>query len=133
MMLKIFGGTKLEGEITPSGLKNSIVALLPASLLFDKPVTLKNVPDITDVTRLIEILTTLGSKIAWDKAQKTITVDNSHVSFDPIETKDVKSTKGIRGTTLLWGPLLARFGRTESSEQPPGCTLGARPLATNFQ
>src|SRR3989344_2728031 len=133
MQVKIQGGTKLTGEITPSGRKNSIVTLIPASLLFDQPVTLKNVPDITDVDRLIEIMTSLGSKITRDKARNSLTLDNSHPRFDPIETKDVKSTKGIRGTTLLWGPMLARFGRTESSEQPPGCTLGARPLDTHFQ
>src|SRR3989344_4391051 len=133
MQVKIQGGTKLTGEITPSGRKNSIVTLIPASLLFDQPVTLKNVPDITDVDRLIEIMTSLGSKITRDKARNSLTLDNSHPRFDPIEASDVKSTKGIRGTTLLWGPMLARFGRAESSEQPPGCTLGARPIDAHFQ
>lgn len=133
MNLKVAGGQVLQGEIIPSGSKNAIMAILPATLLFDTPLTIKNVPDITDVTRLIEILTSLGSIIAWDKSTQTLTVDNSHVKFDPITASDVSSTKGIRGTTLLWGPMLARFGKTESSEQPAGCTLGARPIDAHYQ
>lgn len=132
MDLKITGGTTLTGEITPSGSKNAAMAIIPATLLFAKPVTLKNVPDITDVDRLVEILITLGSKVDWRKAESTLFVDNSDLHFDPIEPKDVKSTKGIRGTTLLWGPLLARFGKSESSEQPAGCTLGARPIDAHY-
>jgi UDP-N-acetylglucosamine 1-carboxyvinyltransferase len=133
MNLKIKGKQILSGEITPSGSKQTAVCLIPASLLFDKPVTYTNVPDITDVTRLIEIMSHLGSKISWDKAKKTIVIDNSKVSGESIDPNDVSSTKGIRGTTLLWGPMLARFKKCESSEQPAGCTLGARPLDAHFQ
>jgi len=132
MDLQITGGTRLAGEITPSGSKNAAMAVIPATLLFTKPVTLKNVPDITDVDRLIEILTTFGSRIDRDKAANTLKIDNSDIHFDPIEPKDIKSTKGIRGTTLLWGPMLARFGKAESSEQPAGCTLGARPIDAHY-
>ncbi len=133
MNLKVAGGQVLQGEIIPSGSKNAIMAILPATLLFNEPVTLKSIPDITDVARLIKILTSLGSIIVWDKSAQTITVDNSRVAFDPITTSDVSSTKGIRGTTLLWGPMLARFGIAESSEQPAGCTLGARPIDAHYQ
>lgn len=127
MNLKVAGGQVLQGEISPSGSKNSAVALLPASLLFNKPLTLKNVPKITDVDRLVAILTHLGSKIDWDKSQNTMMIDNSQVKFNPIDSQ------GIRGTTLLWGPMLARFKRAESSEQPAGCTLGARPIDAHYQ
>lgn len=133
MNIRVQGGQVLSGEITPSGRKNSIVALIPASLLFKTPVTFTNVPDITDVARLNQILTSLGSKIDWNKQTNTLIIDNSDVKFDPIETKDVNTTKGIRGTTLLWGPLLARFGKAVSSEQPAGCTLGARPIDAHYQ
>lgn len=132
MNLKVTGGRVLSGEITPSGSKNSTVALIPATLLFDKPLTLKNVPNITDVGRLVEILTHLGSRINWDKKNLTMTIDNSQVKFDAINFADVNSTKGIRGTTLLWGPMLARFGKAISSEQPTGCTLGARPIDPHY-
>ncbi len=133
MTLKIKGGQTLSGTITPSGSKNSAVALIPASLLFDQPVTFKYIPDITDVDRLVEILTHLGSKITWDKSSGTMIIDNSRVSYDSITSSDISTTKGIRGTTLLWGPLLSRFQKCESSEQPAGCTLGARPLDAHFQ
>ncbi len=133
MTLKIQGGHKLQGTVTPSGSKNSIVALVPATLLFSTPVTLRNVPEITDVKRLIEILESMGSQIAWDKTAKTLSIDNSSINYDPITPKDIKSTKGIRGTTLLWGPMLAKFKKAESSEQPAGCTLGARPIDAHFQ
>ena len=133
MTLRIRGGQVLSGHIVPSGNKNFIVPILPATLLFDKPVTFTNVPDITDVDRLIAILTNMGSKITWDKANQSITVDNSAVRFDDITLKDAGYSKGIRGTTLFWGPMLARFKRAESSEQPAGCTLGARPIDAHFQ
>ncbi len=132
MNLKVTGGQRLSGTITPSGSKNSIMAVIPATILFDKPVTLKNVPDITDVTRLVSILASMGSNIQWDKSNHTLTIDNSRLKYDPLTPADSNTTKGIRGTTLLWGPMLARFGKLESSEQPPGCTLGARPIDAHF-
>ncbi len=134
MNLKIQGGVKLKGEITPSGRKNSAVALIPASILFDKPVTFSNVPDITDIDRLVKILTDMGSKITWDKPAKTITLDHSQLKYDPLDKSDLQGTssKGIRGTTLLWGPLLAKFKKAESAEQPAGCTLGARPIDAHY-
>ncbi len=130
MNIRIKGGNKLTGEITPSGSKNSVVALIPATLLFDSPITLSNVPDITDVARLVEILTKMGSKMTWDKKLKTLNIDNKDVFFNKA---DVGQEKGIRGTTLLWGPMLARFGRATSEEQPAGCTLGARPIDPHYQ
>lgn len=133
MDIKIKGGQVISGKITPSGSKNSIVALIPASLLFNKPITFTNVPDITDVTRLIEILTHLGSKITWDKSSQIVTIDNSQASYNSVSQEGLATTKGIRGTTLLWGPLLARFKKAESSEQPAGCTLGARPIDAHYQ
>lgn len=133
MNLKLTGGQILSGTIHPSGSKNSIMTIIPATLLFDKPVTLKNVPDITDVTRLVEILSSLGSKISWDKSKNSMVIDNSGVHFDSIQPSDIKTAKGIRGTTLLWGPMLARFKKAESSEQPTGCTLGARPIDAHYQ
>ncbi len=135
MDIRIQGGQVLSGEITPSGRKNSIVALIPASILFDKPVTFTNVPDITDLDRLVTILTGMGSNINWDKAAKTITLDHSNLRYDPLDKSDLQgsSSKGIRGTTLLWGPLLARFKKAESAEQPAGCTLGARPIDAHYQ
>lgn len=133
MNIKVTGGQTLSGEITPSGSKQLIVTLLPTSLLFDKPVTFTNVPEITDVERLVSILTQLGSQIAWDKATQTMTIDNAQVKYNFLEFHKAGSFKDMRGTVLLWGPMLARFKKAESSEQPAGCTLGARPIDAHYQ
>lgn len=81
MDIKVRGGQVLSGEITPSGSKNSAVAVIPATVLFDKPVKLTNIPDITDVQSLIEILSKFGSKIKWDKRINELEIDNSKLSF----------------------------------------------------
>lgn len=129
MNIKVKGGQTLSGELTPSGSKNSTVALIPATILFDHPVTLTNVPEITDVERLVRIMTKLGSKIDWDKAGNSITIDNSQLRFENLDREDLGNMKG---TSLLWGPMLARFGKVNFSDLPGGCTLGARPLAPQY-
>ena len=133
MNIRIKGGVKLTGEITTSGSKNSVVALIPASILFTQPVTLTNVPEITDVERLVALLTQMGSQINWDKAACTLSIDNSKLKYDGLEMKGLNQSKGIKGTSLLWGPMLARFGKTEIDELPGGCTLGNRPLDAHYQ
>jgi UDP-N-acetylglucosamine 1-carboxyvinyltransferase len=130
MNIKIRGGQVLSGKITPSGSKNSIVALIPATLLFDKPVTLSRVPEITDVQKLISILENLGSQVSWDKAAAKLTIDNSHVSSEKLSTANLAN---IRGTSLLWGPLLGRFGEVYFDNLPGGCTLGQRPLDAHYK
>lgn len=130
MDLIVKGGQTLSGTITPSGSKNAAVALIPASLLFDKPVTFTNVPEITDVTRLTNVLKALGSKIEWNKEQKTLVIDNSNVNEKGLGKDELGN---MRGTALLWGPMLARFGRVEFAELPGGCTLGARPLNPHYE
>jgi UDP-N-acetylglucosamine 1-carboxyvinyltransferase len=130
MNLKIKGGQVLSGEITPSGSKNSIVALIPATLLFEKPVTLTNVPDVTDVQKLVSILQGLGSKIVWEREKNTLLIDNSQASPKNLTQT---SAANIRGTSLLWGPLLGRFKQVYFDSLPGGCTLGRRPLDAHFK
>ena len=79
--LIVNGGKPLSGTITPSGNKNSALPILCASLLTDEPVTLLNVPAITDVEHLVTFLQDQGSRIAWDKAAGRMTIDHSR--FDP--------------------------------------------------
>ena len=129
MNIRVQGRQILSGEITPSGSKNSAVALIPASILFDKPITFKNTPDITDVTRLISILEHLGSKISWNKETKDLYIDNSNLSYNSVTKENVGN---MRGTSLLWGPMLARFGKVSFEELPGGCTLGTRPLESHY-
>lgn len=130
MDLIVKGGQTLSGEITPSGSKNSAVALIPASLLFDKPITFTNVPQITDVSRLVNILIKLGSKIDWNKSENTLKIDNSNVTAKGLGREELGN---MRGTALLWGPMLARFGQVRFDELPGGCTLGARPLNPHYE
>jgi UDP-N-acetylglucosamine 1-carboxyvinyltransferase len=128
--IKISGGQKLSGVINPSGSKNSVVAVLPSTILLKSPVTLRNVPDITDVTKLVNILQKLGSDIKWDKNTRVMIVDNSHLSFEKVSREDWNE---MRGTSLLWGPMLARFGKVDFRGLPGGCTLGFRTLLPHYK
>jgi UDP-N-acetylglucosamine 1-carboxyvinyltransferase len=130
MNIKVNGGQVLSGEIYPSGSKNSAVALLPASVLFDSEVVFENIPEITDVQKIADILMKLGSKITWNKNKKTMVIDNSELSFEKMERQEVGS---MRGASLLWGPMLARFGKVFFNDIPIGCTLGVRPLDPQYK
>jgi UDP-N-acetylglucosamine 1-carboxyvinyltransferase len=129
MDIKVYGEQVLSGEITPSGSKNSAVALIPATILFNKPVTLCNIPDITDVARLVTVLENLGSNVTWDKDKKELFIDNSNINFNSISKGEVGNMRGI---SLLWGPMLSRFGKVSFDELPGGCTLGVRPLDPHY-
>ena len=130
MNIKIKGGQVVSGEITPSGSKNSAVAIIPSTILFDKPVTLENVPSISDVERLVKIMEKLGSKINWNKEKCTMQIDNSNFRFDDLDKDDLGNMKG---TSLLWGPMLARFSHVDFKDLPGGCTLGIRPLDAHYE
>ncbi len=130
MNIKISGGQKLSGVINPSGSKNSVVAILPSTILYKTTVTLNNVPDITDVTKLVNILQKLGSNIKWDKKTRVMLIDNSHLSFEKVSREDWNE---MRGTSLLWGPMLARFGKVDFRGLPGGCTLGFRTLLPHYK
>lgn len=116
--------------IDPSGSKNSAVAIIPSTILFKARVTLRNVPDITDVSKLVRILEKLGSTIEWDKEKRTMFVDNSTLSFERVSKEDWNE---MRGTSLLWGPMLGRFGKVDFGGLPGGCTLGFRTLLPHYK
>jgi len=130
MNIKVLGNQVISGEVNASGYKNSAVSLLPASILFDKPVTFGNIPKITDVDRLVQVLTKLGSKIDWRKEEGRMTIDNSKLRFQELTREDLGNMKGI---SLLWGPMLARFGRVDFKGLPGGCTLGFRTLTPHYR
>lgn len=129
MNIKIQGKQTLSGEIHPSGSKNSSVALIPASILFDRKVTIENIPEITDVVRLVAIMEKLGSKISWDKQKCVMELDNSGLKYEDLDHEDLGNMKG---TSLLWGPMLARFKKISFKELPGGCTLGFRTLDPHY-
>lgn len=130
MNIRVYGNQVLSGTIHPSGSKNAVLALIPATILFDKPVILENVPEIADVNRLVKILLKLGSKVDWDKEKKTLTINNKNLNLMDVTQGDVGS---MRATTLLWGPLLGRFKKVDFSNFPGGCTLGVRTLEPHFE
>lgn len=130
MNIKVKGGQVISGEISPSGSKNSAVAIIPATILFDKPIRLENIPNIKDVDRLVKIMEKLGSKITWNKDEEYMEIDNKDLRFEGLDKDDLGNMKG---TSLLWGPMLARFGKVSFKELPGGCTLGIRPLDAHYE
>lgn len=130
MNIKVKGRQVLSGEIYPSGSKNSAVALIPATILFNDAVTLENVPNIKDIDRLVKIMEKLGSRINWNKESGLFEINNKDLRFENLDREDLGN---MRGTALFWGPMLARFGRVSFSELPGGCTLGIRPLEAHYE
>ena len=129
---KIRGGKKLHGEITPQGAKNEALQILCAVLLTDEEVRIKNIPDIHDVNRLIEILGDFGVKITKN-AHGDYTFKADQVNFDYIKSKEFKKDGAkLRGSIMILGPMLARFGEAYMPT-PGGDKIGRRRLDTHFQ
>ncbi len=128
--LIVNGGKPLSGTITPSGNKNSVLPILCASLLTDEPVVLRNVPAITDVDKLVTFFEEQGSRIAWDKAAGTMTID--HSSFDARKL-DGELPSGMRSAVLLFAPLLQRMKKIVIPSNAKGCSLGIRELDPHLE
>lgn len=129
---QIRGGKKLHGEITPQGAKNEALQILCAVLLTDEEVRIKNIPDIHDVNRLIEILGDFGVKITKN-AHGDYTFKADQVNFDYIKSKEFKKDGAkLRGSIMILGPMLARFGEAYMPT-PGGDKIGRRRLDTHFQ
>lgn len=129
---QIKGGKKLSGEITPQGAKNEALQILCAVLLTEEKVRVSNIPDIHDVNRLIEILGDFGVKISHNgPGDYTFQADN--ISFEYIKSKEFKKDGAkLRGSIMLLGPMLARFGEAYMPT-PGGDKIGRRRLDTHFQ
>ncbi len=127
MRMKLVGGQHLRGEVRISGSKNAAGPLIAASLLFDAPVHLQNVPRLTDVMKLLEILESMGAKITW-REEHDLEIDPRNLVPEKIDQKKMKS---MRYSILLLGPLLARFRRVTVPE-PGGCSIGNRPIDTHI-
>lgn len=120
--LIVNGGRPLSGEITISGAKNSTVALIPAAILADSPVTLEGVPDIQDVHSLIEILEIMNVKVDFDGS--TLVIDPTKIVSIPMPSGKIKS---LRASYYFMGALLSKFGQGVVG-LPGGCFLGPRPI-----
>ncbi|MDG1849410.1 MAG: UDP-N-acetylglucosamine 1-carboxyvinyltransferase [Flavobacteriales bacterium] len=128
---KIKGGKKLSGEITPQGAKNEALQILSAVLLTPEKVTINNIPNIVDVNKLIEILGDLGVKIQkLGKGSYSFQADE--IDLDHLSSDDFKAKGGrLRGSIMIVGPLLARFGKA-AIPRPGGDKIGRRRLDTHF-
>tara|TARA_R110001583_G_scaffold84281_3_gene221839 strand:+ start:7946 stop:9253 length:1308 start_codon:yes stop_codon:yes gene_type:complete len=129
---KIEGGYKLSGEITPQGAKNEALQVICAVLLTAEKVTISNIPDIRDVNKLIFILGELGVKVSKVNSHTyTFQADSLHLDYLESE-KFKKDGSSLRGSIMIVGPLLARFGKGYIP-RPGGDKIGRRRLDTHFE
>lgn len=130
-VFKIRGGKKLSGEIIPQGAKNEALQIISATLLSSQPITIHNIPNIRDVNKLIELLGDLGcqvEKLGPESYQFTANqVDINFLESDAYR----KKASALRGSVMLLGPILARFGKA-SLPKPGGDKIGRRRLDTHF-
>lgn len=119
----ITGGQPLKGNVRISGAKNAALAIISAALLASEPVYLENIPDITDVRIIFDIISQLGVSVTYrsNNSVEIFTPESIHTSTP------YKQVKKLRASNLLLGPLLARFGKAEIA-LPGGCNIGSRPM-----
>ncbi len=128
---EVTGGHSLKGELTPQGAKNEALQVLCAVLLTKEKVTISNVPNILDVRRSLELLKGLGVKVRKVRAN-TFTFQADEIDLKFYQSAEFqKNAKRIRGSVMLIGPLLARFGRA-SLPKPGGDKIGRRRLDTHL-
>jgi UDP-N-acetylglucosamine 1-carboxyvinyltransferase len=128
---EITGGTKLRGEIIPQGAKNEALQILCAVLISPEPIIIHNVPNIIDVNKLIELLNDLGVLVTKINSS-TYRFEAKNVNLDFLDTEDFKKkAAALRGSIMIIGPLLARFGKAKMPK-PGGDKIGRRRLDTHF-
>ena len=127
MKFAIKGGRRLSGHVSISGAKNAIGPLVAASLLIKGPVKFKNVPRLSDLQQLLDIIAGMGAKVEWT-GEHELTIDTK--TINPAKLDKV-AMKRMRFSILLLGPMLARFKSVAVSE-PGGCTIGNRPIDTHL-
>ena len=127
----IEGGHPLSGTITPQGAKNEALEVISATLLTADPVRISNVPDILDVNNLIQLLRDIGVKVTHN-AHGDYTFQADDLNFEYLASDEyVRKCAALRGSVLLMGPLLGRFGKATVAE-PGGDKIGRRRLDTHF-
>ena len=120
----INGPCRIKGNVSISGSKNASLPILAATLLFNKPVIIKNLPRVRDINTMLNLLKSLGSKIILSRDRKTAKIINkknmkTFASYSLVKT--------MRGSILVLGPLISKFYRSKTS-LPGGCLIGARPV-----
>jgi UDP-N-acetylglucosamine 1-carboxyvinyltransferase len=128
---RITGGKQLKGEILPQGAKNEALQVICACLLTKEKVTIHNVPAIRDVIKLMELLKCFGVKVT-QSGTSSYTFEAAEIDLNYLDTPDFKEKVGaLRGSIMILGPLLARFGRG-IVHAPGGDKIGRRRLDTHF-
>lgn len=132
---EVSGGAQLKGEIIPQGAKNEALQILCAVLLTPEPVTIHHIPDILDVNKLIELLADLGVEVEYigeNPAGRSYRFTAKNVNIDYLESEEFrKKGAALRGSIMILGPLLARFGKSKMPK-PGGDKIGRRRLDTHF-
>jgi UDP-N-acetylglucosamine 1-carboxyvinyltransferase len=129
--IEVKGGNRLQGNITPQGAKNEALQILCAVLLTDEPVIIHNIPNIRDVIKLIELLEDLGVKVT-PLQEGSYEFVARHINLDYLESEVYRQQgAALRGSVMILGPLLARFGKSKIP-RPGGDKIGRRRLDTHF-
>lgn len=129
---EVEGGHRLSGEIVPQGAKNEALQIISATLLSAEKIEISNIPDISDVNALIQLLRDLGVKVEQN-APDTYSFQADEVNLEYLTTPDFKNQAGrLRGSILIIGPLLSRFHKAYMPK-PGGDKIGRRRLDTHFQ
>ncbi len=129
---KVVGGKKLSGTIHPQGAKNEALQIICAVLLSKEKIIIKNIPDIIDVNKLIDLIKSLGVKVR-KTSKGTFEFQSNDIDLNYLNTEDFElKGKSLRGSIMIVGPLLARFG-VASIPRPGGDKIGRRRLDTHFE
>lgn len=127
----VHGGKPLKGEITPQGAKNEALQVLCAVLLTPRKVTVNNIPDIRDVNKLIELIDSLGVKVTRNSPHSA-TFEAKNINSDYLHTEEFREKSiSLRGSIMIVGPLLARYGKA-LIPKPGGDKIGRRRVDTHF-
>ncbi len=127
----VHGGKALRGELTPQGAKNEALQVICATLLTAEKITLRNIPDISDVARLIDLIECLGVTVLRE-SESVASFRAVRVNLDYLQTKEFRDkSSSLRGSIMIVGPLLARFGKA-FIPKPGGDKIGRRRVDTHF-
>lgn len=130
-IFEVTGGKQLKGDIIPQGAKNEALQIICAVLLTSEKVTISNIPDIVDINKLIDLLRDLGVKVE-KTGHEEYTFQSDEVNVDYLVSEEFKKKGGgLRGSTMIIGPMLTRFGRAYMPK-PGGDKIGRRRMDTHF-
>jgi len=125
----VTGNGPLSGQVPIAGAKNACLALMPATLLSEEPLTLTNAPRLSDIITMTQLLQSLGAEISTLQDGKVIAMSSHHLTS---HKADYEIVRKMRASNLVLGPLLARLGQAEVS-LPGGCAIGARPMDLHIE